>query len=69
MFKRLAQGISRTRDNLLGGLKSVLGKKRVIDEETLEALESALLVADCGSRRRNGSWTVVVPARPNRTSI
>tara|TARA_R110002095_G_scaffold90357_2_gene78839 strand:- start:264 stop:1196 length:933 start_codon:yes stop_codon:yes gene_type:complete len=48
MFKRLAQGISRTRDNLLGGLKSVLGKKRVIDEETLEALESALLVADCG---------------------
>jgi fused signal recognition particle receptor len=48
MFKRLAEGISRTRDNLLGGLKSVLGKKRVIDEETLEALESALLVADCG---------------------
>tara|TARA_R110002096_G_scaffold17266_10_gene59797 strand:- start:281 stop:1213 length:933 start_codon:yes stop_codon:yes gene_type:complete len=48
MFKRLAQGISRTRDNLLGGLKSVLGKKRIIDEETLEALESALLVADCG---------------------
>lgn len=48
MFKRLAEGISRTRDNLLGGLKSVLGKKRVIDEETLEALENALLVADCG---------------------
>lgn len=48
MFKRLAEGISRTRDNLLGGLKSVLGKKRVIDEETLEALESALLIADCG---------------------
>lgn len=48
MFKRLAEGISRTRDNLLGGLKSVLGKKRVVDEETLEALETALLVADCG---------------------
>lgn len=48
MFKRLAEGISRTRDNLLGGLKSVLGKKRVIDEETLEALETALLVSDCG---------------------
>lgn len=48
MFKRLAEGISRTRDNLLGGLKSVLGKKRVIDEETLEALETALLLSDCG---------------------
>lgn len=48
MFKRLAEGISRTRDNLLGGLRSVLGKKRVIDEETLEALETALLLSDCG---------------------
>ena len=48
MFKRLVQGISRTRDTLLGGLKSVLGKKTVVDEATLEELESTLLVADCG---------------------
>ena len=48
MFKRLAQGISRTRDSLLGGLKAVLGRKTRIDEATLETLESTLLVADCG---------------------
>lgn len=48
MLKRLVQGISRTRDSLLGGLKSVLGKKTRIDEATIEELESALLLADCG---------------------
>lgn len=48
MFKRLAEGISRTRDTLLGGIKAALGRKRVIDEETLEVLEAALLQADCG---------------------
>ena len=48
MFKRLAAGISRTRDNLLSGMKTALGQKRGVAEETIEALESALLVADCG---------------------
>lgn len=48
MFKRLAEGISRTRNSLLGGLKAALGKKRTLDDATLEALETALLVADCG---------------------
>jgi len=48
MFKRLAKGIARTRDSLLGGLKSVLGRKRIIDEGTIEVLEAALLSADCG---------------------
>ena len=48
MFKRLAEGISRTRDSLLGGLKAVLGKKTRIDDTTLETLESTLLTADCG---------------------
>lgn len=48
MLKRLRQGISRTRDSLLGGLRSVLGKKTAIEPATLEALESALLLADCG---------------------
>ncbi len=48
MFKRLAQGISRTRNNLLGGLKAVLGKKKSIDAGTIDALESSLLIADCG---------------------
>jgi fused signal recognition particle receptor len=48
MFKRLAQGISRTRDSLLGGLKSVLRKTQALDESTIETLESTLLLADCG---------------------
>jgi fused signal recognition particle receptor len=48
MFKRLAAGISRTRNSLLGGLKAALGKKKSVDATTIEALESALLMADCG---------------------
>lgn len=48
MFKRLAKGIARTRDSLLGGLRSVLGKNIKLDEATLEVLESSLLQADCG---------------------
>jgi fused signal recognition particle receptor len=48
MFRRLVQGISRTRDSLLGGLKAVLGKKTRIDDATLQTLEETLLVADCG---------------------
>lgn len=48
MFKRLVGGIARTRNNLLGGLKAVLGQRQVIDDATVEALESALLIADCG---------------------
>lgn len=48
MFKRLAEGISRTRNNLLDGLKSVLGKRKTIDAATIETLESSLLMADCG---------------------
>ena len=53
MFKRLAEGISRTRDHLLGGLKSVLGKKRVIDDAAIDTLETALLMADCGIEATN----------------
>jgi fused signal recognition particle receptor len=48
MLKRLVKGISRTRDSLLGGLKSVLGRSTHIDAATIEELESALLLADCG---------------------
>jgi fused signal recognition particle receptor len=48
MLKRLVEGISRTRNNLLGGLQKVLGKSTAIDAATIEALESSLLTADCG---------------------
>ncbi len=48
MFKRLAKGIARTRNNLLDGLKSVLGHGKAIDAATIDALESSLLISDCG---------------------
>ena len=48
MFKRLAAGIAKTRNNLLGSLKGLFGAKLTIDDATLETLETTLLTADCG---------------------
>lgn len=48
MFKRLREGIARTRDGLLNKLGRLLGRREAIDASSLEALESALLVADVG---------------------
>ncbi|PTD96588.1 signal recognition particle-docking protein FtsY [Pseudothauera lacus] len=45
--ERLKAGLSRTRQQLGGGLASLFGRRR-IDEELLEELESTLLMADCG---------------------
>ncbi len=48
MFKRLREGIARTRDGLLNKLGRLLGRREPIDASSLEALESALLLADTG---------------------
>ena len=48
MFKRLRDGIARTRDGLLNKLGRLLGRREPIDASSLEALESALLMADTG---------------------
>ena len=48
MFKRLREGIARTRDGLLNKLGRLFGRREPIDASSLEALESALLVADVG---------------------
>ena len=49
MFKRLVQGIGKTRDQLAGGLKALVGRGgRPLDEATLETLEETLLAADVG---------------------
>ena len=49
MFKRLVQGIGKTRDQLADGLKSLVGRGgRPLDEATLETLEETLLAADVG---------------------
>ncbi|MGL1833194.1 signal recognition particle-docking protein FtsY [Rhodocyclaceae bacterium SMB388] len=44
---RLKAGLSRTRQQLGGGLAGLFGRRR-IDEDLLEELESTLLMADCG---------------------
>ena len=64
VFKKLARGLTRTRENLGATLQSVVGS-REIDEQALEELELSLLAADLGPelaqeiidavRRRAGS--------------
>ena len=44
---RLRAGLSRTRQQIGGGLSSLFSRRK-IDEELLEELESTLLMADCG---------------------
>ena len=48
LFKRLHEGIARTRDGLFNRLGRLLGQREPIDDSSLEALESALLQADTG---------------------
>jgi fused signal recognition particle receptor len=45
--ERLKAGLSRTRQQLGGGLASLFGLRK-IDEDLLEELEATLLMADCG---------------------
>ncbi|MBC9073538.1 signal recognition particle-docking protein FtsY [Thauera sp. CAU 1555] len=45
--ERLKAGLSRTRQQLGGGLSSLFGRRK-IDEDLLEELETTLLMADCG---------------------
>ncbi|MBL8434058.1 MAG: signal recognition particle-docking protein FtsY [Zoogloea sp.] len=44
---RLRAGLSRTREQIGGGLSSLFSRRK-IDEELLEELETTLLMADCG---------------------
>ena len=48
MFKRLKEGIARTRDGLLNRLGRLFGRREPIDGASLETLEAALLMADIG---------------------
>jgi len=48
LFKRLREGIARTRDGLFNRLGRLLGQREPIDASSLDALESALLQADTG---------------------
>ncbi|MGD9600217.1 MAG: signal recognition particle-docking protein FtsY [Gammaproteobacteria bacterium] len=48
MFKRLREGIARTRDGLLNRIKGLFTRREPIDAASLETLETALLLADTG---------------------
>lgn len=48
MFKRLKEGLARTRDGLLSRISRLFGRGEPIDSASLETLETALLVADTG---------------------
>jgi len=50
IVKKLAKGLSRTRENLRTSLSSVLSGPAELDEGTLDDLEAALLTADLGPR-------------------
>jgi fused signal recognition particle receptor len=45
--ERLREGLSRSRDKFTGALTSAFGR-RTLDDETLDAIETALLTADVG---------------------
>jgi fused signal recognition particle receptor len=47
VFKKLARGLSRTRENLAATLQTVVGAPE-LDEDALEDLEASLLAADLG---------------------
>jgi fused signal recognition particle receptor len=48
LFASLRQRLSKTRENLSGGLADLLLGKKQIDDDLLEQLEDQLLMADVG---------------------
>mgnify|MGYP001822211875 CR=1 FL=1 len=48
LFKRLKDGLSRTRQNLTGGVAELVLGSKSIDDNLLEEIETMLLVADVG---------------------
>ena len=51
-FAKLKQGLSKTRDNLLGAIFGDPSEK--INDEFYEELEDALIMADCGFETTEG---------------
>lgn len=47
-FKRLSKGLSKTRGSLAAGVGNLILGEKVIDEDVLEELETALLLTDVG---------------------
>ncbi len=54
LFGRLRSGLAKTRAGIGGGLANLLLGEKIVDEEALEELETALLLADAGVETTQG---------------
>lgn len=54
IFKRMREGLAKTRNAMSGTLDSVLGSFSRLDDEFFEELEEALVIADVGARGASG---------------
>ncbi|MCL1884263.1 MAG: signal recognition particle-docking protein FtsY [Defluviitaleaceae bacterium] len=48
LFSKIKQGLTKTRENIMGGVNQVFASFRTVDEELFEELEEALIMADMG---------------------
>ncbi len=48
IFARLKEGLSKTRDNIVGGIEGVFGSHDKIDDDFYEELEEILIMGDVG---------------------
>lgn len=48
LFSRIKQGLTKTRESIMGGTGQVFAAFRTVDEELFEELEEALIMADMG---------------------
>ena len=50
LFARLREGLSKTRDTLMGRVDTLVKETRKIDEDFYEELEDILIMSDCGMK-------------------
>jgi fused signal recognition particle receptor len=48
LFSKIKAGLTKTRENIMGGVNQVFAAFRAVDEELFEELEEALIMADMG---------------------
>lgn len=50
IFKKIASGLAKTRDNILSGVENVFKSFTAIDDDLFDELEEALIMADVGAQ-------------------
>ena len=50
LFAKLREGLTKTRDSLMGRVDTLVKETRKIDEDFYEELEDILLMSDCGTK-------------------